>query len=71
MPTHTDPLPQMIYTMLVSFYTLLLENEWSAPLNKVTAFFGHALNIQIVTAVMYMLLLDADMITGEPSVYFR
>ena len=57
--TPSTPRPQTPSTLLVSFSTLVLEREWSAPLDGVVSVLGNTLNCLILLAVLYMLLLDS------------
>ena len=44
-----------IYTLIISFYTQILEREWSASLDGLTSALSNGLNIQIFLCVVYMM----------------
>ena len=57
-----------VYVVIVAMSTLLLDREWAAHIDGLHSAFNHVLNVQILIAPLYMLLLDARMIAGEYSV---
>jgi len=54
-----------LYVLFAVLGMLVLEREWSANLDAYLVNIQYTLNLQILFAVLYMLLLDAGMLDGE------
>jgi len=59
-----------IYVLLFSLYSLVLDRELNAHIDGFVATFNNCLNLQILFAVLYMLLADAEMLRGRMAVLF-
>ena len=56
--------------MLVLLSVFVLEREWSPLIDPFMGHFSHGLSLQIVLSVVYMLFLDAGVLSGAGAVWY-
>ena len=54
-----------VYVLAMSFFTMVLDREWSAHIDGMISAFGGVLNMQIFLFQLYLLLLDAKFLGDE------